>query len=295
MIMEIKDLVGKTPLVKIGNIGLKLEYLNPTGSHKDRIALYMLNDAKNKGIKEGSPVIEYTSGNTGIAVAWASKFFNYKPIILVPENIVREKINFIKIMGAEIVLVPEEVDGHLLAEEMAQEKEGIYLDQMKNTANFRAHYETTGPEIYSQMENLNCFVMGAGTGGTIYGIGKYLKEMNEKIKIILLIPKGSFLQEELMGKREEDMMLLEGFSYASFSELLKKALNENIIDDIHVISSEQAIEGTRALIAHGIPGGFTSGANFYYAQKYAKKERCKVATIVADSIIRYSSLMHLIL
>ncbi len=293
--MKIYELVGNTPLIEAGGVALKLEYLNPTGSHKDRIALYMLNDAKNRGVEEGSPVIEYTSGNTGISVAWASRFFNYKPIILVPENIVKEKVDFIKIMGAEVVLVPEDIDGHLLAEEMAKEKNGIYLNQMKNMANFKAHYETTAPELYSQMGNMDCFVMGAGTGGTIYGISKYLKEMNEKIKVILLIPKGSFLQEELMGKREEDMMLLEGFSYASFSDLLKNALDENIIDDIRVVSSKQAIEGVKALLGYGIPGGFTSGANFYYAQKYAKKEGCKVATIVADSIIRYSSLMHLIL
>ncbi len=293
--MKIMELVGKTPIVSVDNIALKLEYFNPTGSHKDRIAMYMLKDVKKRGIKEGSYVVEYTSGNTGISVAWASKFFGYKPLILVPENIVKEKVNFIKVMGGEVILVPEDMDGHLLAEEIAKERKGTYLDQMKNEANFQAHYETTAPELYYQVNDLECFVMGAGTGGTIYGIGKYLKERNENIKIVLLIPKGSFLQEELLGRKEEDITLLEGFSYASFSDLLKRAFAEGIVDDIQVISSQQAIKGTKALLRHGIPGGFTSGANFYYAQKYAKKEGCKVATIVADSIVRYPSLMHLIL
>jgi len=294
--MDIMDLVGNTPLVHAGSIALKLEYLNPTGSHKDRIAVYMLKDVQKKGLERGKHVIEYTSGNTGISVAWAAKFFGYKPLILLPEKIVKEKVNFIKLFGAEVRLIPEDVDGHEVAAELASELGGVYLDQMRNEANFRAHYETTGPELYSQSDNIQCFVMGAGTGGTIYGIGKYLKEKKENVKIVLLVPKGSFLQEELLDKRDKDeLSLLEGFSYSSFSELLKKAFDEEIIDEINVVSSKQAIEGVKALLGERIPGGFTAGANFYYARKYAKKEGCKVATLVADSIIRYSSLMHLIL
>ena len=294
--MQIIDLVENTPLVYSNDIALKLEYLNPTGSHKDRIAIYMLRDVKEKGLPEGNYVIEYTSGNTGISVTWAAKFFGYKPLILLPENIVKEKIEFIKILGGEVRLVSENEDGHEIAAEIAKEMGGIYLDQMKNQANFLAHYETTGPELYSQVKDIQCFVMGAGTGGTIYGIGKYLKEKNEDIKIVLLVPKGSFLQEELLGQKDDDeLTLLEGFSYSSFSELLERALDDNIIDEIEVVSSRQAIEGAKALLNNGVPGGFTAGANFYYAKKYAKKKSCKVATIVADSIIRYSSLMHLIL
>ncbi len=293
--MEIKDLVGNTPLVKIDNVYLKLEYLNPTGSHKDRIALYMLRDVENKGYAKGTPVIEYTSGNTGISVAWASKFFGYKPVIFVPHGTSREKVNMIRALGAETIIVPPEEDGHILAEKLAEEINGFYLEQTKNRANFRAHYETTGPELLSQAEDLDCFVMGAGTGGTIYGIGKYLKERNEKIKIVLLIPKGSELQKELFDEVEKDAPILEGFSYHSFTELLKMAFDENIIDEIVVVDSEMSIKGVKALLSAGILGGFTSGANYYHALKISKERDCKVATLVADSIVRYSSLMDIIL
>ncbi len=293
--MRIEELVGNTPVVNLNKVFLKIEYVNPTGSHKDRIAMYMLRDAKEKGLEEGSPVIEYTSGNTGISITWATRFFNYRPVIFLPETIVKEKVNFIKVLGGEVHLVKEDEDGHALAAQLAREEHGLYLAQTRNMANFRAHYETTGPELYSKVESLQCFVMGAGTGGTIYGIGKYLKEKNEKIKVVLLVPRGSDLQEEFFGKKDEDLPILEGFAYHSFSELLKKAFDEDIIDEVKVIDSDMTIEGARALISQGIPGGFTAGANYYYASKIAKEKSCRVATLVADSIVRYSSLMHLIL
>ncbi len=291
--MDILKLIGRTPVVKVENIHLKLEFMNPTGSHKDRIAFYMLKDAKEKGLKKGSYVIEYTSGNTGISVTWVSKLMGYKPLILLPENIVEEKKNLIKIMGGKIRIVHEDENGHAIAEELAKELNGIYLHQTMNLANFEAHYQTTGPELYSQLKNLDCFVMGAGTGGTIYGIGKYLKERNERIKVILLVPKGSYLQEEFFGRKDEDTELLEGFSYHSYSDLLKRAMDEEIIDDIRVVSSEEALKGTKMLISSGILGGFTAGANFYHAKKM--ENNCKnIATIVADLIIRYPSRMNFI-
>lgn len=293
--MEIKDLVGNTPAVQMGDVYLKLEYLNPTGSHKDRIAMYMLEEVRKKGLEKGSTVIEYTSGNTGISVAWASRFFGYRPLIFVPQGTSKEKINMIRAFGAEIRIVPPEEDGHMLAEKLAKKRGGIYLGQTKNMANFRSHYETTGPELLSQVRDLDCFVMGAGTGGTIYGIGKYLKEKNENIKIVLLVPKGSELQKEIFGEVKEDTHLLEGFSYYSFTELLQMSFNENIIDEVHVVDSKMSINGVRALLSAGIPGGFTSGANYYHALKISKEKGCKVATIVADSIVRYSSLIDLIL
>jgi len=291
--MQIFELIGNTPVVRVENIWLKLEFMNPTGSHKDRIAYYMIKDAESKGLKKGSYVIEYTSGNTGISVAWVSRLMGYKPLILIPENIVEEKKNLIKVMGAEIRIVKKDEDGHALAEDLAKELNGVYLHQTRNLANFEAHYKTTGPELYSQVESIDCFVMGAGTGGTIYGIGRYLKERDENVKIILLVPKGSALQEEFFGRKEEDMELLEGFSYHSYSELLSRAINENIIDEIRVVSSEDAIKGTKMLISSGVLGGFTAGANFYHAKKIEKN--CKnVATLVADSIIRYPSRVGLI-
>jgi cysteine synthase A len=253
----------------------------------------MLKDAEKRGLKKGDYVLEYTSGNTGISVAWVAKLMGYKPLILIPENIVEEKKNLIKAIGAQLRIIRKEEDGDKLAEDLAKELNGLYLHQTDNLANFRAHYETTGPELYSQVNNIDCFVMGAGTGGTIYGIGKYLKEKNERIKVVLLVPKGSMLQEEFFGKKEEDMELLEGFSYHSYSELLKRAMDEEIIDDIRVVSSREAIEGAKMLINSGILGGFTAGANFYHSKKI-KKDCKNIATIVADSIIRYPSRLSLI-
>ena len=288
--MAILNLVGNTPMVNVNGIYLKLEYYNPTGSHKDRTALYMIRDAKRKGLKKGDAVIEYTSGNTGISVAWVSRILGYRAVILVPEGTSREKVNLIKAFGGEVRVVREEEDGHVIAEKLAKELGGVYLHQTSNMANFKAHYESTGPEIASQGKVADCFVMGAGTGGTVYGAGKYLKERN-KMRIFAILPKGSYAQEMLTHERHEDRELMEGFSYHSFSELLQRALEEEVIDEVLYVSSEDAVHGMRELLSRGIHGGPTSGAN-YHAAKLLKKRGCRPVTIVADSIIRYPKILE---
>ena len=288
--MALINMIGNTPVVGIDGIYLKLEYYNPTGSHKDRAALYMIHDAERRGLKRGSVVVEYTSGNTGISVAWVSKIMGYQATILVPEGTSEEKVNLIRAFGAQVVFVKPDEDGHQLAEKIAKEGGGIYLHQTQNMANFKAHYETTGPEIFKQVKVANCFVMGAGTGGTIYGAGKYLKNKKD-MKIIALLPKGSYVEEMFTGKKEEDREIMEGFSYYSFSELLHRAIEEGVIDEIRYVSSEQAITGMRALLNRGIYGGPTSGANFYHALKL-KEEGYRPVTIVADSIIRYPKILR---
>ena len=287
--MPLLELIGNTPMVKIEGISLKLEYLNPTGSHKDRTALFMIRDAARK-LKRGDTVIEYTSGNTGISVAWVAKILGYRAKILVPEGTSEQKVNMIRAFGADVVFVPPEVDGHELARKIAKKEGGIFLDQTRNMANFRAHYSTTGPEMVRQSSYADCFVMGSGTGGTVYGAGKFLKE-KKNAKVIALIPKGSYAQELLTGRREEDREFLEGFSYHNFTELLQRAIEENVIDEIRYVSSDESMEGMKLLWARGIPGGPTSGANFYHALKL-RDEGCRPVTIVADSIIRYPEILR---
>ncbi len=287
--MPLVNLIGNTPMVYVDGVYLKLEYLNPTGSHKDRTAYYMVRDAEKNGLKNGDLVVEYTSGNTGISVAWVSRLLGYRAVILVPEGTSEQKMRLIRMYGAELEIVHEGEDGHGIAEDMVKEEGGVYLHQTENMANFKAHYETTGPEIANEARHISCFVMGAGTGGTVYGAGKYMKE-RLNAKIFAMVPRGSYVQELLTGKKEEDVAIMEGFSYFSFSELLHRALDE-VVDSLIYVSSQEAIEGMKQLWARGIPGGPTSGANFYHALKL-KKEGCIPATIVADSITRYPKILE---
>jgi cysteine synthase A len=282
------NLIGNTPVVQTENIYLKLEYFNPTGSHKDRTAKRMIEEAMENGLRRGNTVVEYTSGNTGISVAFVSRILGLKSIILVPEGTSPEKIRLIKLYGGEIHFVPANMDGHELAENIAKENNGIFLAQTRNMANFRAHYENTGPEIKKEIGEVDAFVMGAGTGGTVYGVGKYLKD-NGNTEITLILPHGSFAQEKLTGERNKDREIMEGFTYHGFSELIERVIDEEIADHIEFVSAENAIRGMRALWTNGIPGGPTSGANYFTALKLAKKHK-KCATIVADRISRYPSL-----
>ncbi len=289
---KIEELIGNTPLLKLENgIYAKLEYMNPTGSHKDRTALYMVKEAS-KSLKNGDYVIEYTSGNTGISVAFISKIMGYKSMILVPENISREKINLIRILGGELRIVGDGEDGHEYARKLERELNGIFLAQTENIANFRAHYDTTAREIFRDLPDIHCFVMGVGTGGTLYGVGKYLKEKNEKIKVIGLIPKNSLLQEELFGRRDRDEEIFEGFSYYSFSKLFKRALDEGVVDEVRVTDSRESIAGMRALLDKGIIGGPTSGAHYYHARRLQREIGGNIATIVADSLLRYPKILE---
>ncbi len=283
------SLIGNTPMVTEQNVYLKLEYFNPTGSHKDRTAYFMVQEATEHGLKKGDTVIEYTSGNTGISVAWVAARMGLKSVILVPENTSPDKLSLIKLYGGEIIKIRDGEDGHSYAEELARERHGVFLAQTKNMANYRAHHSGTGPEIAEQAPDISSFVMGAGTGGTVYGAGKYLKD-RLGAEIIMLLPRGSYAQEVLSGQKSEDRRILEGFTYYSVSELIQRAIEEEIVDRIIYVSSDEAIRGMRMLWKLGIPGGPTSGANYYHAYRLGKDGK-KCVTIVADRITRYRHLM----
>ncbi len=283
------SLIGNTPIVKVNDVYVKLEYYNPTGSHKDRAALFMMKDAV-KNNNDG-PFIEYTSGNTGISVAFVSKLMGYDAIILVPENISKTKINLMKLLGAQVVLVSEGTDGHELAKRIANENNGLFLNQGENMANFKAHYNTTAPEILQNVPDIKCFVMGVGTGGTVYGVGKYLKENVDDVRVYALVPWNSYAEEFILHKRNYDEELLEGFSYHRINMLFQRAMDEGVIDEIIAVISREAIEGMRLLAEHGIAAGPTSGANYYHAVRISK--RCgKTVTIIADSILRYPHIVN---
>ena len=286
--MRIISLIGNTPIVEVNGIYVKLEYLNPTGSHKDRAALYMVRDAS-RTIERGRYMVEYTSGNTGISVAFISKIMGYKSLILVPKGTTAEKINLMKLLGAEVKIIEENVDGHEYAKKLAYELKGVFLNQGSNSANFRAHYETTGPEILRDVPDLDCFIMGVGTGGTVYGVGKHLKE-NSTAKIYAVIPQNSYAEESIFGKRHQDEQILEGFSYSRINELFKRALDEGVVDRIVPVSSREAKRGMAHLASKGVIAGPTSGANYYVAQKIS--DNCgKTVTIAADSILRYPHIL----
>jgi len=299
--LPILDLVGKTPLIKlsrivgegIAEIYVKLEYLNPTGSHKDRIALYMIRDAEAKGlIKPGDVIVESSSGNTAISVAWAASLLGYKAKIFVEEGTSPVKLKLIRSLGADLIEMPTNLPNHpenyvVAAEKYSEEHGYFYLNQYSNEANVRAHYETTGPEIYEQLSgNIDAFVMGIGTGGTVAGVGRFLREkLGERVKIVGVVPRNS----PIVGGVESDR--IEGLAIDIVPEIWKR--NRDLIDEVMEVSYRDALETMKKLIKYeGILGGLSAGANVYAALKVAEKlGEGVVVTIIPDMILRYSHLI----
>jgi len=250
---NIIDIIGKTPLVKLnkiargsgGQILAKLESFNPLSSIKDRTALYMIRDAEDKGIlKKGSSIVEPTSGNTGIAIAYISVLKGYKAVIVMPESASLERKKIIKFLGAELILTPSEsgMQGAIdKAKTLLNERSNsIMLDQFNNLANPKAHYETTGPEIWSAAKGeIDFLIAGVGTGGTITGIGTFLKEKNSQIKIIAVEPEESAVYQVEIRVIIKFKVLETGF--------VPGVLNKAIIDEIITVSSLQAKETTLKL------------------------------------------------
>jgi len=295
------DLIGNTPLVEVGHIeekfGLKarvlvkLEYFNATGSVKDRVAKAMIEDAEKKGIlKPGATIIEPTSGNTGIGLAAIATAKGYRTIIVLPETMSVERRNIIKAYGAEIVLTPgyKGMTGAIAkAEELRKEIEGSMIaGQFVNPANPEAHRRTTGPEIWNDTDGeVDAFVAGVGTGGTITGVGEYLKSKNDKIEIIAVEPATSPVL--LQGKPGPHK--IQGIGAGFVPEIL----NTKIYDSVVPIDNDDAFEYAR-LISHteGILVGISAGAALYAAIEWAKKPENEGKTIVAllpDSGDRYYS------
>ena len=294
-------LIGNTPLVEFTNIeksqGLnaavlaKLEYFNPAGSVKDRIALAMIEDAEKKGLlKKGSTIIEPTSGNTGIGLASIAAAKGYRIILTMPETMSVERRNILKAYGAEIVLTEgsKGMKGAIAkAEELAKETPDSFVpEQFENPANPEIHRLTTGPEIWNDTDGkVDIFVAGVGTGGTVTGTGEYLKSQNPNVKVVAVEPKDS----PVLSKGTAGPHKIQGIG-AGF---VPKTLNTDVYDEVIAVANEDAFE-TSKLIAkqEGILVGISAGAAYYAALELAKRPENKGRTIVAllpDSGDRYYS------
>ncbi|MBZ9636813.1 PLP-dependent cysteine synthase family protein [Clostridium sp. FP1] len=295
-INSILDIIGNTPLIKLNNLGVKegvnifakLEGENPGGSVKDRVGVYMIKDAEDKGIlKAGYTIVEATAGNTGIGVALAALNKEYKVIFVVPEKFSVEKQTLMRALGATIINTRRE-DGMLGA--IAKEKEllneipnSISLQQFENNANPKAHYETTGPEIYDALEGeIDYFVAGAGSGGTFSGVMKYLKGMNKNTKGILVDPYGSTL-----GGGEEFCYDIEGIG----NNFVPGTMDMSLVDNIIKVSDDEALNMLNLIaVKEGLIVGSSSGAALVAAIKLGKTiEKGNIVVILPDRGDRYFS------
>lgn len=296
------DLIGATPIMKLNrfaqntqateaNLYGKLEYLNPAGSIKDRVGLAMIEDAEQRGIlKEGSVIIEPTSGNTGIGLAMVAVIKGYRAILTLPETMSVERRNLLRAYGAELVLTEgaKGMKGSIeKAEQLCEEIEGaVILGQFDNPANAAIHKRTTGPEIWEQLSGkVDIFVAGVGTGGTITGVGEYLKEQNPQTRVVAVEPASS----PVLSKGESGAHGIQGIG-AGFVPTI---LNTKVYDEIITIENEEAIEYGRLFArSEGVLVGISSGAALKAAQLLAKRPENKgknIIVLLPDSGDRYLS------
>jgi len=307
---NILQVIGNTPMVRLNRVarGLrptllaKLEYLNPGGSVKDRIGVTMLEAAEKAGkIKPGGTIIEGTSGNTGMGLALAATIKGYQCIFTMPDKMSQEKIDSLRALGAEVIVTPTEVDHHdarsyhSVAQRLSREiPNSIYPNQYENPANTQAHYDTTGPEIWQQTDGkVTHVVIGVGTGGTITGIARFLKEKNPGIRVIGVDPQGSIFAEMFRTgvKPQIQPYKVEGIGQTE----LPGNVDFSVIDEIHAVSDKDAFLRTRLLARfEGIFAGGSSGAVLHVALKCAEKltENDIVVILVADSGTRYLSKIY---
>jgi len=294
---NVAGLVGQTPIVKLQNVAdensadiyVKLEYFNPGSSVKDRIALAMIEDAEEKGLlKEGSTIIEPTSGNTGIGLAMIAAAKGYKAILVMPDTMSKERRNLLRAYGAKLILTPgaEGMKGAIATAEGLKEEHGYFMpQQFANEANPAVHERTTGKEIISQIDGeLDAFVSGIGTGGTITGAGKVLKDHYKDVKIVAVEPEDS----AVLSGGKPGPHKLQGLG-AGF---IPKILNTDVYDEIVTISNDEAFETARYVATtNGILGGISCGAAIAAAKKVAAKlgKGKKVLAILPDNGERYLS------
>ena len=294
--MNVQEMIGRTPVLKLTHLGVKegvniyakLELMNPAGSVKDRIGVYMLRDAEEKGLlKPGGTIVEATAGNTGIGIAIAALNKGYRVIFTVPEKFSIEKQKVMKALGAEIVHTSRE-EGMLGAERKAEEIKkdipgAISLGQFHNMANPLAHYETTGPEIYRQLDgNIDYLVAGAGSGGTFSGAVKYLKEQNSNIKGVLADPVGS-----IIGGGEHADYDIEGIG----NDFIADTMDITLMDKAIKITDDEAFNASKLLASkEGILAGSSSGAALAAALKLSDEiESGNIVVIFPDRGDRYLS------
>ena len=293
---SIKELIGNTPILKLNNLNIKpginifvkLETNNPGGSVKDRIGIYMIEQAEKEGkLKKGYTIVEATAGNTGIGVALAAINKGYDVIFVVPEKFSVEKQTLMRALGAKIINTPKK-DGMLGAVAKANElletiENSISLKQFENEANPLAHYKTTGPEIYEDMDGkIDYFVSGAGSGGTFTGVMKFLKEKDENIKGILADPKGS-----TMGGGDKESYDIEGIG----NDFIPDTMDMNLVDKVIKVNDEEAYEMVKLLaLKEGLIVGSSSGAAVSAALKLVEKiDKGNIVTVLPDRGDRYFS------
>jgi cysteine synthase A len=287
---NILELIGNTPLLQLKGerVFAKAEFLNPGGSIKDRIALAMLEAARRDGkLHEDSIVTEPTSGNTGIGLALVGRLMGYHVRIVMPEGMSEERKKLIKALGADLVLIPDEegIAGAVRhVEQMAAEDKRVFVpQQFENPENPRVHYEQTARELWRQMSGeINCFVAGVGSGGTLQGVGKYLKEQKKDVKIVAVEPEN---RSALLG-HEPGLHQIQGIG----DGFVPAVLDVSLVDDVVEVSDEAAIETTRQLGRDfGLLVGISSGANVWAARKLATNTGGNIATVLPDRAERYFS------
>lgn len=297
VVNDIRELIGQTPILKINNFSLpkgvniyaKLEYFNPGGSVKDRIGNFMLEEAEKQGlIKKGGTVIEPTAGNTGIGIALAALNRGYRVIFVIPEKFSVEKQELMKALGAEIIHTPTDkgMEGAIeKAKDLAENIEGSFIpNQFENMANPLAHYKTTGPEIYKQLDGkIDYFVAGVGSGGTFTGTARFLKEKDPRIKAVAVEPVGSILGGGPKGPHKT-----EGIGV----DFIPKTLDVKLIDKVVTVSDEDAFNMVKELAKkEGVLIGSSSGAAFYATLQIAGEltSPANIVTIFPDGSERYLS------
>jgi cystathionine beta-synthase len=304
---NILEAIGWTPMVPLKRIGAelpstlwaKVEFVNPGGSIKDRMALHIINKAEKEGkLKPGGTIIENTSGNTGVGVAMVAAVRGYKAIFTMPDKMSTEKVNLLKAYGAEVVVTPTNVPAdspesyYETAKRIHRETPGsFYLNQYHNPDNIEAHYMTTGPEIWEQSEGkIDCFLAGIGTGGTLSGSGRYLKEKNPDITIVAIDPEGSVFYDWFKNKKliEPKVYQVEGIG----EDMVVEAMDFSVVDDMVQVNDRECFEMARRLTTEeGLFAGGSSGGAAAGSLKFLKDnpQFKHPVTVLPDSGTRYLS------
>ncbi|MBI4154103.1 cysteine synthase family protein [Candidatus Woesearchaeota archaeon] len=284
---DVLDLIGNTPMVKLEGVYIKLEHLNPSGSTKDRIAKYILEQAEKKGLlKEGFKVVEATSGNSGIAFSMVCAVKGYQMVVIMPKGMTEERKEIMEAYGAKIVMTSqkESVGGAMEKELSLEGHKGYYLvKQFENPWNVKAHRMTLGKEILKEVKRVDAFVAGVGTGGTLIGVGQALRGKNKKVKLFAVEPKESAVLSGGKPGHHKIDGIGDGFIPKIYEE------HADFVNGVITVSSSEAIAETRRIAKeYGLLVGISSGANFLAAKKLRKRFK-NVVTVFPDSGDRYLS------